>query len=498
MSTEQAMQVLPLIRDAGHKILELWGGATLDAGLRFTHDDPFERLEKFRGCLDESSQPIQIRSLCRGQNLFGYNPYPDNVVSEFIKEAIRTGSTPGSIPGSYRNHPQPEAMASAHRMRIFDALNDPRNLITAIMATKTHNGHAEAAMSYTVSPVHDTNHFLKFARAALDLGADSLAIKDMAGLLHPYDAWKLIEAVKQEFPGVELSLHSHCTNGLATATYVVGLLAGVDHLDTCYGPLSHGTAQPPAELIRFFAEELDIDLQLDFGPVHEIDARLRGIREELKEVDKDPKHFGKPWPDQPTSAMLKNIREAIKLIKKRTRKACTEACDIIEDRIMVHRGYPAIDKTALEAQIPGGMVSNLHHQLKEQGQLDRMQEILDEVVRVRKAAGYVPLVTPTSQIIGTQAAFNVIQGKPYGIVSQQFRDVIMGKYGHLPGPIDEDVMAMVDNGEMPFEGRPADRVPDVNMAKIYKDYGDVIKSHRDLLLVLLFPVPAKQFLANRG
>ncbi len=498
MSTAQCLRALPLIRDAGHRILELWGGATLDAALRFTGDDPFLRLEKFRDCLDGANHPVQVRSLCRGQNLFGYNPYPDNVVSEFIKEAVRTGSAPGSQPGTYHGRPTPEAVQGTHRMRIFDALNDPRNLITAIMATKAHNGHAEAAMSYTVSPVHNTDHFLRFARHALDTGADSLAIKDMAGLLHPHDAWSLIEAIRDAYPHVELTLHSHCTNGLATASYIVGMLAGVDHVDTCYGPLAHGTAQPPAELLQYVADELSIDTGLDRGPVAEIDATLRDIRTELHEVDADPDHFGKPWPKRPTKAVQKTIKQAIKLLKDRTRESCDEAVALIEDDIMVPQGYPAIDKAALEAQIPGGMVSNLHHQLKEQGQLDRLPEILEEVVRVRKAAGYVPLVTPTSQIIGTQAAFNVIQGKPYGIVSQQFRDVIMGKYGHLPGPIDDDVMAMVDNGEAPFEGRPADRVPDVDFKKVYRDYGDVIRSHRDLLLVLLFPVPAKQFLQRRA
>lgn len=494
MTTEQCMRVLPMIRDCGHRILELWGGATLDAALRFTGDDPFERLEAFRACLDQGKRSIQVRSLCRGQNLFGYNPYPDNVVAEFLREAIKTGSAKGNTPGTYFSRPADEAYGNTHRIRIFDALNDHRNLITAIMATKTFNGHAEAAMSYTVSPVHDTDHFVKFSRQALAAGADSLAIKDMAGLLHPADAWSLIEALKNEFPGVELTLHAHCTNGLATASYIVGMLAGVDHLDTCYGPLAHGTAQPPAELLQYFADELGIDTGLDTKAWPKIDKQLRTIREELAEVDKDPEHFGKPWPKKPTAAMKKIIKQVIGLLKEQTRDACDQAIDLIEDGIMVPQGFPVIDKEALKAQIPGGMISNLHHQLKLQGQLDKLPEILEEVVRVRKAAGYVPLVTPTSQIIGTQAAFNIIQGKPYGIVSQQFRDVIMGKYGHLPGPIDDDVMAMVSNNEEPFEGRPADRVPDVDLARIYAKYGDVVRSHRDLLLVLLFPVPAKQFL----
>ncbi|MEL7088882.1 MAG: hypothetical protein AAGL98_10675, partial [Planctomycetota bacterium] len=370
---------------------------------------PFVRLERLRACLDQASggRPIQIRSLCRGQNLFGYTPYPDNVVCEFLKEAIRTG-TPRkfNLATAEAQFSRDELAANAHRMRIFDALNDERNLVTAIMATKTFNGHAEAALSYTVSPVHDHEHFLKFARKVIEAGADSLAIKDMAGLLHPADAWTLIEALKDEFPGVELSLHSHCTNGLATATYIVGMMAGADHLDTCYGPMAHGTAQPPAELIKYFADELGLATNVDFGSAPEIDVKLRAIRVELADIDKDPDHMGRPWPAQPTPDTVGLIKRAVDLLKQRDKDSCDRAIDLIEDGIMVPQGYPKIDKAQLESQIPGGMISNLHNQLKEQGKLDLMPEILEEVIKVRKAAGYLPLVTPTSQIVGTQAVID--------------------------------------------------------------------------------------------
>jgi len=499
MSCEQSLRVLPLIRDSGYSIIELWGGAILDSSLRFTGDDPFTRLEKLRACLDEAKQPIQLRSLCRGQNLFGYNPYPDNVVCEFLKEAIRVGTPERFNPAAAKAIPtRDDIAASTHRMRIFDALNDHRNLITAIMATKTFNGHAEAAMSYTISPVHDQEHFLNFARKTIEAGADSLAIKDMAGLLHPADAWTLIEAIKSEFPGVELTLHAHCTNGLATASYIVAMLAGIDHLDTCYGPMAHGTAQPPVELIQYFADELGVQTNVNLEAAPEIDAKLRAIRTELKDVDKDPEHMGQPWPAEPTADMIGIIKRAIDLLKMRDKDSCDQAIDLIEDGIMVPRGYPKIDKAALESQIPGGMISNLHNQLKEQGKLDLLPQILEEVPRVRKAAGYLPLVTPTSQIVGTQSAFNVIQGKPYAFVSEPFRDVMMGKYGKLPGPVDPEVLAAVANGQKPFHGRPADRVDDVDLAKVYADCGDLVKSHRDLLLVLLFAAPAKKFLEARG
>lgn len=476
MSTEQCMRVLPMLRDSGYNILELWGGATLDAALRFTGDDPFERLETFRQTLDASGRHIQIRALCRGQNLFGYNPYPDNVVVEFLKEAVRTG---------------------ADRMRVFDALNDHRNLITAIMATKTFNGHAEAAMSYTTSPVHDNDHFLNFARRALDSGADSLAIKDMAGLLHPADAWALIEAIRAEFPNVELTLHSHDTNGLAVASYVVAMMAGVDYLDTDYGPMAGGSSQPPAELIAFFAKALGIELNVDMSAAPRIDQELRQIRHELKDVDKDAEHIAAPWPSEPTDRQKHAIEHVIELLAKKDRESCDKALGIIEEQIMVPQGYPAVDKAQLDSQIPGGMLSNLHNQLKEQDKLDVMPQILEEVPRVRKAAGYIPLVTPTSQIVGTQAAFNVMQGEAYKFVSEPFRDVIMGKYGKLPGPPDPDVLKKVSKGEQPYTGRPAEYVEKVDLQAVFRENKELIRSHRDLLLLLLFPGPAKQFLGAR-
>ena len=321
MSTQQCLRVLPMLKDSGYSILELWGGATLDSALRFTGDNPFERLDQFYRVL--GPQGPAIRSLCRGQNLFGYTPYADNVVVEFMKEAVRSGN---------------------RRVRIFDALNDARNLITAIMAVKTYNGHAEAALSYTTSPVHDTNHFLNFARKALDLGADSLAVKDMAGLLKPSDAFELFTVLKQNFPGVEISLHSHCTNGLAVTTYIVGMLCGLDNFDTCYGPMAGGTAQPPVELLNLFARELGCRTNVDLRHAPRIDAELRQIRKELHKVDATPDKFGNPWPAEPTSELRKLIQSALKLIQKRDPASLDQAIAIIEDQILVPQGYPAVDR----------------------------------------------------------------------------------------------------------------------------------------------------------
>ncbi len=498
MSGTQCMRALPLLRDAGYRCMELWGGAVLDASLRFTNEDPFERLDQIRRCLDEGDRPVQVRTLCRGQNLFGYNPYPDNVVSEFLKEAIRSGSAPANAPGSSAPGVNKAVGPAAHRIRTFDALNDVRNLVTALMATKTFNGVAEAAISYTTSPVHDTAHFVTFARKALDCGADALAIKDMAGLLHPTDAFELIEALHENFPGVELTLHSHCTTGLACATYVVGMLTGVDKLDTGHGPLAGGTAQPPVELMQWFADALGLETNVDPQRFGEIDAVLREQRQQLVDIDKTADHMGTKWPEKPTAEQSRHIDRAIELLRQRDRHACDLAVALIEEKLMRPRGYPAADTDQLESQIPGGMISNLHSQLADQGKLDLLPQILEEVPKVRRAAGYVPLVTPTSQIIGSQAAFNIILGEAYKQVSIPFRDVVMGRYGKLPGPVDPKVFEKVSNGEPAFLGRPADLVDDIDLAKVYQSHGKVIRDHRDLLLLLLFPMPAKTFLENRA
>ncbi|MEM1098700.1 MAG: hypothetical protein AAGH92_07920, partial [Planctomycetota bacterium] len=452
-----------------------------------------------RRCLDDAPQgPVQIRSLCRGQNLFGYNPYPDNVVSEFMKEAVRAGSAPANPSGSVTPNVNKSAGDGAHRIRIFDALNDIRNLVTALMATKAFNGVAEAALSYTTSPVHDTDHFVRFARAALDCGADALAIKDMAGLLHPADAFELIEALQSEFPGVEITLHSHCTTGLACATYVVGMLTGVDKLDTGHGPLAGGTAQPPVELMQWFADALGIETNVDPSRFAGIDQVLRDQRAQLADIDKNTDHVGNPWPLKPNDEQKRHIGRVIELLEQRERHAGDLAVALIEEKLMRPQGYPAADTAQLESQVPGGMISNLQSQLQDQGKLDLLPQILDEIPRVRKAAGYVPLVTPTSQIIGSQAAFNIILGEPYKQVSIPFRDVVMGKFGKLPGPVDARVLEKVSGGEPPYVGRAADLVDDVDLPKVFQSNGELIRSHRDLLLLLLFPMPARTFLAKRN
>ncbi len=474
MSTEQSLRVLPLLRDAGYRILELWGGATLDAALRFTGDDPFERLARFREVLGPD---VQIRSLSRGQNLFGYAPYPDNVVEAFMKVAVAHGND---------------------RIRIFDALNDVRNLQTAIRVTRAEGSHAECALSYTTSPVHDLEHFLGFARAAVAEGADSLAIKDMAGLLHPFVAWELIEGLKTTFPDLPVTLHTQTTNGLANATAVVGMLAGVDSIDTGHGPLAGGTALPPVELMQYFADALELETNVDRQSWGRIHQELARIREELRDTDADPEHPGRPWPVEPSRDVRAKVERAIELLQARDRAKADEAIRVIEQEIMVPQGYPAVDPRQLEAQIPGGMLSNLHHQLKDQGALDRLPEIIEAVPRVREDAGWVPLVTPTSQIVGSQAAFNVLTGTWYGHISRPFANLVLGRYGRTPGPVNTELLGRCARGRKPYTDRPAVYADPVDIEAVRAEHRELIRRDSDLMLLVLFPGPAKEFLQKRA
>ena len=511
MSGVEVEGILPLLAKAGYTRMELWGGAVLDASLRFTNEDPFERLDRAREILDAEAPrnaPVQVRSLCRGQNLFGYSPYPDNVVCAFLKEAVRSGSAPADSPkapagaapgtkprGAGRNKPHG---AGSHRIRVFDALNDVRNLVTATMATKAFNGEVEAALCYTTSPVHGPEAFVRFASAAVDAGADALAIKDMAGLLHPADVPSLVGALREAVPAVELTLHVHCTTGLGVAACVAGMLAGVDCVDTGHGPLAGGSAQPPVELMCWFAEALDVEHGLDTAAFGRIDAAMRAARERLAEADGCAGSLPRPWAREPDRTQRAAIEEVIERLREGGRAAADGAVKIVDEELMRPQGYPAADTTHLDSQIPGGMISNLESQLRDQGKIDLLPEILEEVPRVRAAAGYPPLVTPTSQIIGSQAAFNVMLGAPYKQVSMPFRDLLIGKYGHLPGPVDPEVMRKAAGSAKPFRERPADLIPDANFNALMQRHGKLIRGHRDLLLLLLFPQPAAKFLEQRA
>lgn len=502
MSGAEVEGILPTLAQAGYSRMELWGGAVPDASLRFTHEDPFERLDQIRILLDAAApaeQPVQIRSLCRGQNLFGYSPYPDNVVTAFLKEAVRSGSAPGSVHHGREAARRNKAPgAGSHRIRVFDALNDVRNLVTATMATKAFNGEVEAALCYTTSPVHGPGAFVRFAAAAVDAGADALAIKDMAGLLHPADVAPLVAALREAIPDIELTLHVHCTTGLGIAACVAGLLAGIDCIDTGHGPLAGGSAQPPVELMCWFAEALGFEHGLDTSTFASIDVAMRRARERLAEEDSSAGALPEPWAATPNADQAAAVAEVIALLQKNDREAADRAVRVVDEKLMRPQGYPAANTTHLESQIPGGMISNLESQLRDQNKLDLLPEILKEVPRVRAAAGYPPLVTPTSQIIGSQAAFNVMLGTAYKQVSMAFRDLLTGKYGRLPGPVDPEVLQKAAGSTKPFRERPADLIPDANFEAIVQRHGSLLRSHRDLLLLLLFPQPAAKFLKERA
>lgn len=474
MTTPQAMRVLPMLKESGFRELELWGGAVLDSCLRFTGEDPFERLDRFRELLGDG---IHIRALCRGQNLFAYSPYPDNVVATFMKHAVRGGVS---------------------KMRIFDALNDSRNLIVATMATKTYNGVAEAALSYTTSPVHNLEYFLNFAKLVEDDGADCLAIKDMAGICHPKVTYDLVKGLKAQ-SRLEINFHSHCTNGLAVTAAVAAMAAGAERIDTAFGPMAGATSQPPIEILGWFADEMGLEIALATRELYpRIQEELAAIRTELAKLDKYAGNLPRPLPAACPETLKPVVAKAASLVANGDHDSIEKARVLIEGEILQAYNYPPAEEGQLDAQVPGGMISNLYNQLKEINQLDQLPKILDEIPRVRKDAGYVPLVTPTSQIVGTQATFNVTSGAPYKIASQEFKDLVLGKYGRTPAPIPlETVRRICGPKAEPLTMRPGQYLKPIDVVNDVSGKTKWARTVRDQLLYLLFPKPAEEFLKKK-
>jgi len=324
----------------------------------------------------------------------------------------------------------------------------------------------------------------------------------MAGLLHPADCFEIVAALRSRFPGCEITLHSHGTNGLATASYVAGMLAGVNRIDTAHGPMANSTSQPSVELMDLFCRLAGVEHNIDLSLAGEIDTHLRKIREELNAVDKDPEHFGHPWPvcrgeDMPVDYQKKAER-ALELIASRDREKIDQAIALIEDEILVPQGFAPVDRSQLDAQVPGGMISNLHNQMKEQGKLDLMPKILEEIPRVRAEAGYVPLVTPTSQIVGTQAAMNVMTGDRYSLITSEFRSMVLGKYGRLPAEPSEEVVLKCSPDGSRFDKAPRSYASEPDIEKMQNDAGNLIRTTRDQLLYMLFPAPWKKFMEARA
>jgi len=381
MRTEQMLPVAKRLDDIGYWSLEMWGGATFDACLRFLKEDPWERLKALR----EAIPNTRFQMLLRGQNLVGYRNYADDVVERFVELAADNG---------------------IDVFRIFDALNDVRNLETAVRTVKRKGKHAEGTICFTTSPVHTIDAFVQMGRQLEEMGCDTLCIKDMAGLITPPQVFELASALK-EAVSVPVHLHSHCTSGVAVGTYVKAVDAGVDIVDTSISSISMGTGQPATESVVAALRGTPHDTGLDLGALAEIAAYFADVRKDLA-----------AW----------------------------------------ESGLKGADARMLIYQVPGGMLSNMESQLREQGASDRYQAVLEEVPKVRADLGYIPLVTPTSQIVGTQAVMNVLAGQRYKLLSRETEDIVRGMYGKTPAPIDEGLAKRVLGDEKPVSGRPADYI----------------------------------------
>ena len=426
MRYEQMEPVLGLLDEIGYEALECWGGATYDSCLRFLNEDPWERLRKLKA--NVKNTPLQM--LLRGQNLLGYKHYSDDVVEAFCKAAVKNG---------------------IDRIRIFDALNDPRNMEAAIKYSKKAGAHVQSAMVYTISPVHTTESFLKVAETLVEMGTDSLCIKDMSGLLGPADAFDLVSTFKKRFGELPIDLHSHFTCGLASTTYWEAAKAGVDIIDTAISPFAHATSQPATETMIEMFKGTEWDLGLDLDKYIPLVDHFRKVKQQIAE------EF--------------NLKPA---------------SDVI----------PAVRRY----QIPGGMLSNTQNQLNEMGMGDRFFDVMDEMPRVREDLGYPPLVTPTSQIVGTMAMMNVMMGDRYKMVPNEVKDLVRGKYGALPGKISEGIQKTIIGDEEPITCRPADLI-EPELAGYTEDLnskGYTGITEEDVLTYAMFPEVAINFFdANR-
>ena len=422
MRTEDMLPIAEKLNRVGYWSLEVWGGATFDTMMRFLNEDPWERVRLLKQAMPDT----RLQMLLRGQNAVGYRNYADDVVREFVRLAARAG---------------------IDVFRVFDALNDPRNLQTAITAVKESGKWVEATISYTKSPVHSVESFLTYAAELAEMGAQSFCIKDMAGLLDPQEAYRLVSELKAAYPHILVHMHCHYTSGMASMAYLKAVEAGADILDCAISSLSMGTSHPATESIVAALAGTEYDTGLDLGLLEE-------IAEYFQEVRKKYREFESP--------------------------------------------FTAVDPGVLLWQIPGGMISNLSAQLKEQGALDRMDEVLAEVPRVRRELGYPPLVTPTSQIVGTQATLNVLMGR-YQMVTKETRAYVMGHYGRPPGPIDPEVQKLVIGDERPISTRPADLLdPELPQRRAELDELGIRYSEEDLVSYALFPQVALEFFARRG
>lgn len=421
MRTEDMIPVLERMDAIGYHSIECWGGATFDSAMRFLKEDPWDRLRQVKSRLKNT--PTQM--LLRGQNAVGYRHYADDVVREFCDRAVANGMD---------------------IFRIFDALNDTRNLETAFDAVKRAGGHIQGTICYTISPVHTVDNFAHMADRMVEMGADSLCLKDMAGLLSPMMASALVTRIKKDHPDKLLQMHCHDTSGYSEMAYLMGVQAGADVIDTALSSLAGGTSQPATEtMVAALAEDPAHATGLDLTELGSLSEYFRGIRTKLWKYE---------------SHLL------------------------------------GIDAAVLAHQVPGGMISNLVGQLRDQGAEARLPEVLAENARVRADLGYPPLVTPSSQIVGTQAVLNVLTGKRYGNVTRETKNLARGAYGETPQPVAPEVLHTILGDEQPITHRPADDIePEMERSKA--EIGDLAESIEDVLSYVMFPQPAKEFLQWR-
>ncbi len=422
MTTAEMLPILEQMDKVGYHSLEAWGGATFDACMRFLNEDPWERLRAIR----DKVKNTKLQMLFRGQNILGYRHYSDDVVEYFVQKSLANG---------------------IDIIRIFVALNDPRNLKTAINATRREGGHVQAAFSYTTGPVYTMEYYSKYAKQLEEMGADSICIKDMAGLLKPYDAYDLVKTIKESVK-VPVQLHTHYTAGLASMTLMKAVEAGVDVIDTAISPMAMGTSQPPTEAMVAALAGTPYDTGIN-----------------LSDLDKVTKHFT-PLREKYLASGLLNPK-ALK-----------------------------VDVNALVYQVPGGMLSNLMSQLAQAGKSDKLTEVLEEVPRVRADVGYPPLVTPSSQIVGTQAVFNVIMGERYKTVTKEFKGIVRGEYGKTPVAIDPAFVKKIIGNEKPIDYRPADALKP-ELEQLRSEIAQYLEQDEDVLSYALFPEVSKKFFEYR-
>jgi oxaloacetate decarboxylase alpha subunit len=420
--------MLPMAKEldsVGYFSIENWGGATFDSCIRFLREDPWDRIRTLKKAMPNT--PFQM--LLRAQNIVGYRHYADDLVEKFVELAANAGMDV---------------------FRIFDALNDIRNLETAMKATKKVGKHAEGCISYTTSPVHNVDFYVNMSVQLEQLGADTLCIKDMAGLLTPYKSFELVSALKKKI-SIPIHMHCHATTGQSEMVYLKGIEAGADIIDTALSPLALGTSQPATESLVAALKGTPYDTGLDLDLLIHIADHFKQVRAELAEHES---------------------------------------------------GLPGVDTRILQAQVPGGMLSNLASQLRKQKAMDKYDEVLKEVPRVREDMGYPPLVTPSSQVIGTQAVINVLQGKRYAVITENTKNYLLGKYGKAPGKVNQDLVKRViqETGQQPITHRPADDLEpefEKDKAELIEKLGRQPKSDEDVVTFALFPEVGLEFLDIR-